>query len=244
LVRAVRVVAVALMAALAAGCSSTVAGRGTLASGAAPSSNGVASLSPPQILAKARTALENAASVHVKGLIVDQGDRIHVDIRIKRSAGGRGTLTVNGQTVELIRVGAKLYLRADEAFWRSQTGNAEVGKLLGGKYLVAPATHPDFKDLAGIADLKWMSEQLANDAPLTKGKHKNVRGTDAIGLVDSGTDGGVLYVALQGQPYPLRLEPNDTGTGESIDYLDYGKPVTLTAPPASQVIDITKLGGR
>ena len=46
-----------------------------------------------------------------------------------------------------------------------------------------------------------------------------------------------------GEPLPLQLLPvaasSDTGT---LDFLDYGKAVTVEVPPAAQTIDVTKLG--
>jgi len=200
----------------------------------------VAVLPAAEILAKAKTAFQNADTVHIKGSVLDAGKHLGLDIRIKGAAGGRGTLTIEGQTLEILRIGQKGYLKGDEAFWRGQTGNAEAGKLLKGKYLAFPTTHPEFKDLASFTDMQAIGGQLAEATKVKKGSRKTIRGIQAIGLVESGADGSILYVALQGKPYPLRSVPNEGG---SVDYLDYGKPVTLTTPPAELVIDISKLGG-
>jgi len=63
-------------------------------------------------------------------------------------------------------------------------------------------------------------------------------------LTDPTHGGGTLYIALRGEPYPLQVAPNKGKTDDvgSLDFLDYGVPVTLTQPPADEVVDVSKLG--
>jgi hypothetical protein len=51
----------------------------------------------------------------------------------------------------------------------------------------------------------------------------------------------VLYVALDGKPYPLRIRslPGAKEPG-TVEFLDYDEPFTLQAPPASQTIDMSE----
>jgi len=57
--------------------------------------------------------------------------------------------------------------------------------------------------------------------------------------LSGGPDAWTAYVALVGEPYPIRVE---TGTGVgSADFLDYGRPVTITAPPPAQVAEFAAL---
>jgi hypothetical protein len=81
-------------------------------------------------------------------------------------------------------------------------------------------------------------------AAFRKGGQKQADGRRAITVTKTGADGGVLYVALDGEPYPLRIEPlpgaKDKGR---VEFLDYDEPFTLKAPLASQTIDISKLNG-
>jgi hypothetical protein len=76
-----------------------------------------------------------------------------------------------------------------------------------------------------------------------KGPQKTIRGTQAVALDVSGQDGGRLYVATRGQPYPLQITSTSASEPGTIDFLDYGAPVTLTPPPAEQVVDTAKLNG-
>jgi len=242
------IVAVAA-AVLLAGCGGGSGAGGAGSSPTAPTAtalaeNGVADLPATEILAKAKTALTQASSVHIKGGGVSDGQQFALDMRYG-TAGATGSLTINGQVIELLRVGSTAYLKGTEAFWRSSSRSTAVAELLKGRYLELPANRPDFAELTSFTDLrKDAAELVTPEGEITKGGRKTVYGVEAIALDSS--KGGTLYVALRGEPYPLQAvssaeaKSGDTG---SLDFLDYGVPVTVTAPPADQVVDISKLGG-
>jgi hypothetical protein len=239
----------ALAALLAAGCGGTSndSGSGTVGNPLEQPrvDNGIADLPANQILERSRTALRDAGTVHISGGGFSDGEQFSLDIRIKGSEGGAGSVTANGQKIELIRIGKTAYVKADEEFWRSQTGNAQAAQLLRGKYLKGSTSDDNLKSLVSFTDLASVATELLDpDGTLTKGERKTIRGVQAIGLVESGSEAGTLYVALQGDPVPLQLVPegktDDTGT---LDFLDYGKSVDLAAPPADQTVDVSQLGG-
>lgn len=240
--------AVAVATALSAACaSSDTPGSGSAASTSPKlTSNGVANLSANEILAKAQAALPKARTVHVSGGGTDDGEDFQLDVRIKGTEGGRGTLNFNKQKVEIIRIGQTGYLKADQAFWTTRLGNAQVGKLLNGKYLKGPATDDNLKSLMNFTDMTSLAKEMLDpDGTITKGERKTIRGIEAIGLVDGSADGGILYVATQGEPYPLQLAAGaKSGSSGALDFLDYGEPVELTAPPEAQVIDTSQLPKR
>src|ERR1700758_1079174 len=107
--RALRVVAVLLCAALA-GCGGSTSG------------NGVASKPPAQILAAARAAALGARSVHVSGRIVTAGSPITLDLDLVAPRGGRGMLTDNGLGFELIQIGGNVYIKGSAAFYTHIAG--------------------------------------------------------------------------------------------------------------------------
>jgi hypothetical protein len=251
-VRSIRVlaaVAVASVAALTAACAKTdTPGSAAPASRSESPSltdNGVAKLTANQILDKATAAFRRAGSVHIKGSGFADGEQFSMDLRLKGSAGGYGTLTSNGQTLEVIRIGKTAYLKADKGFWENQV-NAQVAKLLDGKYVKGPTTHPSLKPLASLTDLTDAARELLKpDGAIRKGSRQKIDGVNAIGLVDASADGGTLYIALQGEPYPLRVVPNTKSRDDqgALEFLEYGEPVTLTAPPDAQTIDSSRLSG-
>ena len=71
---------------------------------------------------------------------------------------------------------------------------------------------------------------------LGKDGQKDIRGTKSIVL--SGSKDTRVYVAIDGEPYLERVLPPGGGT---LDFMDYGTPVTLNPPPPGQVVDIAKI---
>lgn len=248
-----------LMAVSAAALVATACGDDSTAPAAAPSGAGasssspsasagsdLAALPPEQILAKAKTALESADSVRLKGGGSSGSDTFEVDMRYGTGAKAYGTVSSSGQTIELRRVGQTVYLKADAAFWQA-TGGAQAAKLFGGKFLKAPLTDPRVKQLADFTDkATFVGEVLDPGGDLTKGEVKQIDGRSAIGLVDKTTatnEGGTLYVATEGEPYPLQLVPDAASKDDGeLSFTEYGEPVEVKVPPAAETVDVTKLG--
>ena len=230
---------------LGAGCG----GSGSSAPGAGspsptPTDNGIVNLPATEIMSRTQAALKKVPSVRLKGNGVGEGARFAIDLHVS-DTGGRGTITQNSQTLEILRIGTTVYIKADADFWRAQTGNAAAAELLKGKYLKGSTSDPKVAGLAALTELdKFVAELFSTKKTVTKGEKKTIRGVDAIGIVQAGKDGGTLYVATRGEPYPLQITSNTPSEPATIDFLDYGKPVKLTAPPSDQVVDTSKLGSK
>ena len=87
--------------------------------------------------------------------------------------------------------------------------------------------------VVGFTDLKKsVNDLLTPSGTISKSGRKTIRGSQAIGLVDSSSGGGTPYIAARGEPYPLSVVPSgktaDTG---SLDFLEYGAPVTGVLEP-------------
>ncbi|MEY9927033.1 hypothetical protein ABH926_001658 [Catenulispora sp. GP43] len=102
---AAAVAAVAAVAVLA-GCGST----GT---------NGVAKKGAGSIVATAEDAVLNASSVHVQGQFNSGNQPVALDLRLVKDKGASGTVTIGTEVLELLRVGPDVYVKGDEAFYRS-----------------------------------------------------------------------------------------------------------------------------
>jgi hypothetical protein len=209
---------------------------------AAPADNGVSALSAEQILARAKSALSAADAVHIAGSGKDADTSVKIDMRYGED-GAAGTFFIDGQRLDLLRVRDDVYVKGSTSFWTT-FADASVGKLLGGKYVKTSTTDARFKDLADITDLSAAAEGfLEPDGTITKGKTSTVAGQPAIALESKGATGGTLYIATTGRPYPLSIEDAPSSTGSKLTFTDYGKPVTVKAPPASQVVDASTLPG-
>jgi hypothetical protein len=232
-------VPIVVAVALVAGCDKSGPDPAASASpSAAPSDNGVALLPAGEILSKALAAASSAESFHVKGDLKIDGDTLGIDLVVS-GRNGKGSITAEGHTVELIKVSDEVYFKAGEGFWNMVAGDNQqpaIAALLKDRWVKVPADE-GFAEMANLFD---PDNLLPSAGPATKGETKTINGISAIGLTDS-TDTGeaVIYVATQGEPYPLRLE-GPPGEG-AIDFTDWNAPVEITAPPAAEVLDMSQI---
>lgn len=240
---------IAAVLALATGCASTVAGAGSPDPGilspqpttppAAIAYNGVASMSGDDALGSAYYALQHARSVRMKASFSGS-----VDWTLGLSYSGLdsdGAYVVDGMTVRMRKVGRSVYRKASQEYWRSVLGPA-ADQLPAGKWIKVPITAKSVKELAELLRLDQMATAfLGASGTLSTGVFKTVRGVETVPVISDGPDRETVYVALIGQPYPVRIE---TGTHvASVDFLEYGRRVSIIAPPADQVAEFDDLPG-
>ncbi|HEV8527532.1 MAG TPA: hypothetical protein VGS60_08275, partial [Actinomycetes bacterium] len=74
-------------------------------------------MSADEILAKTKTAVSAAKSVHASGDTVDDdGTKVKVDFRLS-DGGTTGSLTTEGATIEILAVGRDFYMKASKDAW-------------------------------------------------------------------------------------------------------------------------------
>lgn len=211
----------------------TLAGCGDSSS----SGNGVASKSPIEIISAAKTAADSANSVHVAGSIVNAGTTIALDMELLRGTGGRGRLSQDGLSFELIEVGGSVYIKGSPAFYSHFAGGA-AAQLLQGKWLKAPANTGSFATLGSLTDLrKLLDSTLSSHGTLAKGSTSTIEGQEAVGVKDL-SRGGTLYVATTGKPFPLQITKSGSGGGK-VTFSHWNAPVTVTAP--ANAVDLGQL---
>jgi hypothetical protein len=208
-----------LLALAAAGCGSS-------------STNGEQSKSAAAILSDSRTAAQNATAVHVVGTT----SKVSLDLTIVNGKGAKGSMTQNGATFKLIRVGSTVYIQAEPRFYVQHGAAPAAAELLRGKWLKASASRPDLAGFVVLTDpAQLFARLLQPKGSPTKGGQTTVHGVKAITLTDQAASGR-LYVSLVGKPYPLQL----SGKGGQLNFTDWDKSVSLTAP--SGAIDTSRLG--
>ena len=223
--------ALVLTAALLAGCGS---------SGKAAKPNSEASKPAARVLADAKAAATSARSAHVSGNIKSNGTPIVLDLSTARGKGATGSMSTNGLSFDLTRIGDTVYIKGSDAFYKHFAG-AGVAQLLHGKWLKASATHGRLRSLAPLTSLGALFAgisahhgKLANDGKTT------YAGTDVVAIRDT-SDGSKLYVAATGKPYPVAIVGGKKGDTGAIKFDDWNKSVSLSAP--SNAVDISQFGG-
>jgi hypothetical protein len=200
--------------------------------GSSQRGNGVATKTPTQIVALAKSAVAGAATVHVAGSIVSEGEPISIDMELVAGKGGEGRIVLEGLSIDLVNADGALYIKGGSAFY-SRFASTRAAALLQGKWLKGSADGEAMAPLASVTDLgKLLDSALADHGTLSRGPDATVDGQKAVGLTDL-AKGGTLYVAATGVPYPLEIvKPDAAGGGVVFDR--WNRPVTLT-PPASAI---------
>jgi hypothetical protein len=195
--------------------------------GSSSPKSAIASKSPAEIVASARAAADQAASVHVSGAIVE-GAPLSLDMRLLAGKGGHGRITQNGVSFELITLGGTVYIKGSPAFYR-HIGGPAAARLLQGKWLKAPAAAGEFAPVTSLTDLrKLLDTTLASHGALARGANTTVNGQKVVAVKDL-AKGGVLYVAATGKPYPVEVARGGANGGHIV-FDRWNQAVTISAP--------------
>jgi hypothetical protein len=226
----------------AAACGGSSASLGT---GPAPSASStvdpLASLTGAQIRALALADATAAPSLTIVGSGTQSGQTLSVNLDFKHGQGCAGSVGEGSQgSLKIIEIGQTVYINADNKFWTANSGSdaPAIIALVDGRWI---QTTTASKQMAGVLDLCNPSKVLTSDdaakRTITKGPVSTLNGTRVLQIKES--NGTVAYVTDTSEPQIVQINaPKGAGTIK----VTAGAPVTLTAPPASQVIDGSKLG--
>ncbi len=216
----------ALLAALPIAAGVSACGGSSSSNG-----NGLQSKSADAIVKAAYQAANGLKSVRIAGTMSKGGTNVGLNLKMVAGVGAQGTISQQGKSFQLVVDHKTLYINAGRAFWTAYT-NAAIAKLMEGKWLRASTTG-SYSSFASFGDIHSLfGSVLTQHGKLAKGAVKTIRGVKAIGIRDT-TQGGTLYVALTGKPYPLEIVGAGSGTQGSLQFTDFNSSLTITAPKHS-----------
>ncbi|WP_329413343.1 hypothetical protein OG802_23390 [Streptomyces sp. NBC_00704] len=206
--------------------------------------NGVGKLPAARIQEKTKAAAGSVDAVRLSGSVVTSGRTYRLDMRLKAD-GGAGSVTAQGATFHLLRVGEQLFLKADAAFWKKEDAKSGDGSdtaaadKLDGKYVKVPAGDPSYRKFSGFTDKDLLLDGLLtlHGALATDGHHEQ-DGVRTVRITGDGGSGGKLDVSLEGTPYPLLLER--AGGAGTLRFSSWGKDFALEEPAKDQTVDYGK----
>jgi len=223
-------------------------GGSTTSGGAAPSASStvdpLASLTATQVSAKAVADAEAAPSLMFKGSVVQSGQPLTLDLAIKPGHGCTGTIGEGSKgSLKLIVIGKTVYMNPDAAFWKANGGadGAAATALIDGRYLETSTSDAQMGSLATLCDVKQLFSSDDSTHPVAREAVTTLNGTRVLPIKIS--DGSIDYVTDTSKPeFVEGYAPKGSKAGAGTIMVSVGAPVTLTAPPASQVIEGSKLG--
>ncbi|MBO0805119.1 MAG: hypothetical protein J2P25_18840 [Nocardiopsaceae bacterium] len=224
----------------AAGCGGT-SGTGSTGASGSP----LAGESGHHVVSKAVSDATSGPSFTVSGSYYDSGKRLSLDLGYKPPGSCHGTFVLAGRSVTLTRIGAAGWVRPSASFWKALPGalGQRAASLLAGKYLKTSASDPVFGFFVKACDASQLPSTFSNLSALakntvTKGAVTTVDGQRALPLKDA--KGDTLDVSDTSAPRILRLANPSASNGVSVTFTY--RPVTVTAPPASQTVPGSKYG--
>jgi hypothetical protein len=222
-----------VMALLIAGCGSGSAGGGNASASASASTASAASL-----ISSATSAISSAASVHVKGKLLDNGKPLSLDLTLTRAGDMNGTMGEGGEDFTVLAKGGTVYLKVSAGALKAMSLPASACATFCGKYVKLSAA--DSKNFTSGMSWSKMFGGFMGKAPagMTKAGTATINGQQALALRASD---GTVYLAAQGTPYPLRLTPSgNLGPGQ-LDFTEWNTATIPPVPPASEVVDPAQL---
>jgi hypothetical protein len=196
---------------------------------------------PKQILDLATTNVKNTSSLHIKGAMKQDGDSMNIDMYMAKGKGCHGSMGVGSTgNFDIVSTGSTVWLKLDASFIKSLSLPAAAAASLKGKFVKTTTDDKTFSTFAGFCDPSTFSGGAGSDnSGYTRTGSSVVNGVPVM-VLTSTSDKSRVLVATTGEVRVLRVTGLTAADG-SVDF-DYDTPVTVTPPPASQVIDAGTVG--
>jgi hypothetical protein len=190
-----------------------------------------------EVLADATAALEGAGSVHVDATMTQDGQEGAMDLHIQQE-GAVGSVTMDGQEVQLLLTGEQAFIQAGADFWSANGVPAQAASQFEGSWLLLPAEQvPDLGPLTidGLVDeLQDPDSGLQDEV-----EEGEVDGEDV--LVLSTEDGATMSVLAGEDSYPVRIEKTGGDEPGVMELSRFGEEEDISAP--ADYIDLSELAG-
>jgi hypothetical protein len=201
----------------------------------APAGNPLARLTADQIAAKAVADLKAASSFHYHGSAKESGQTLAFSLSVTRQ-GCNGSISEGSHgSVAILAVGKTVWLQPNDKFWEYAGIPASQLSVVEGKWIEitgggSNSLSAAFKPLCSSNSV--VSEFGLALTGLAKGKTIKISGHPALQLRNTSGQGSI-YVSISSKPEILRIS-----SGGTLNFSAYGAHVTLTPPPASDVITL------
>jgi hypothetical protein len=234
-------VAIALGATLAAAtaCASPISSNAV----PAPKPKPTASMpAPGQLMDSVKTATQSASAVHVKGSVSDSGTSVVLDLQLNKDGSASGTFGEGGTTVPVIVTTKADYIQftSDLMTANGISPTSTAGTLLLNKWVDSTSKLMDGTDMVSAVKplldyntfVNNIISQIATDTPKPAGAG-TVGGT-AVEMYTL-SDGTKMDITRATPHYLVQLSPPASEGAGQLDFTGWNKPVTVTAPPASEI---------
>jgi hypothetical protein len=192
-----------------------------------------------QVMSSVHTDVKQAHSVHMTGNVTDDGQHIGIDMSFDNS-DIYGTISENGASFVLLSLNGTTYIKLNAAFLKIAKAPASACALVCGRYVELPAA--EASQITGQLSMSLFADKAFSGSIAAKANQSTlsfvpatVNGQKVLQCKQGGytldvTDNSMRYPVLFAGPH-----------GENIAFSDWNSATMPAAPPASQVINISKL---
>lgn len=206
--------------------------------------DGFTDQSANDIVADAKAAMKDLKSVKVEGTIASGGEELSLDLQSSDSGDCTGTVEVADGKVEVVGTGGDTWFRADEAFWRKQTGAEadQIISMVGDKWVVdTPGNFATFCDLDGFLEELTESDDKSS---YKKSGTDEVDGEEVV-LIDQedSEEGPATASILVDEPhYLIEIEKSKGEDTGDVTFSDFNEDFEVHAPSKDEVVDLGNTG--
>lgn len=216
-------------------------------------SSALASKPANVVVRDAANAVKSASSFRMSGQVssgsgILGAKSLGLDLTVVPGKGATGSMTLAGSKVDLVVTGNNGYLRAGSAFWKlvaAKEGSGQAGgmvaQLFADKWIKFPASDKAFGGLTDPANPNSLFKSLTNSHGRLENKGDTTYKGQSVVAIHDTTQGGTLYVASTGTPYPVALIKVGGKESGSLTFDNWNQSVTLTAPKGA--LDLSQFGG-
>lgn len=209
------------------------------------------SMTADGVLSLAEADMRAAGALTVSVNALEEGETMQLKAALTAAGKCAATLRSDGMTMQLITTdAAHAYLKGDAGYWRTVGGakGAELAAAVGDRWVklskkvLERGSLDEFCSFDGLI-LSMLSDDADSDTVVVKGTPTTLDGRQVLPLIeelDDETD--TMYVSTGKTPYIVKLEGKGGDSPGSATFSDFGKAPHITAPPASQTVDMNDLG--
>jgi hypothetical protein len=188
--------------------------------------------SPEKIKAEMISVARSATSVRIKTSLKERGETVDMDAVISGCQGKIRIASSRKGTEQIIRNGDDLYISGDKKAWVVSGKTTVQASALVGKWVKLTVKDPGH---AYARDLTWATswaDSLTRFKPTKRLIDSTIGTTKAVGLYGAGGEGGKLYLAATGKPFPLSMVSNDGSVQVSFSHWNEAAPIDIPSSDA------------
>lgn len=237
------------LAAAAAAGMVLVTGCSAAADLADTASADLSTLSAEAVSKRVAGAVDRVHSVRVTVELRRDGATQRTDLRLDIRTGNYSAIgKTSSYTIETVRIGEDVYVKASRAYWQSRLGRDKAALLnsLDGKYGHVAADDParsTMKNLSRRADPHTVLPTLAK---ADRRPDSTVDGRRVVVFAEPGEKNpDLLYIPAEGPALPVKVADSPSKGGSdtaTMTWSEYDRPVDIQAPAADRIVELPSLG--